>query len=197
MDYNPFKRKISELNNVPPAKGKFLVSEPFMDDPYFKRSVVLLTEHNKEGSVGFILNQALDIKLSELIEDFPEHDFPVYLGGPVQPQNLFFLHSKGDLIPEAEQVCQDIYWSGNFNILKELIEQGLIQKEEIKFFLGYSGWDYGQLENELKTNSWFIQNSEPSIILNNSSEDLWKTVMTKAEKEVALMANFPENPNLN
>ena len=197
MDYNPFRRKISELNKIEAAKGKFLVSEPFMEDPYFKRSVVLLTEHNKEGSVGFILNQALDIKLSELIEDFPELDFPVYLGGPVQPQNLFFLHSKGDLIPEAIQVSGDIYWSGNFDMLKGLIEQELIQKNEIKFFLGYSGWDFGQLKNELKTNSWFVQDSDPSLILSNDSEDLWKRVMAKAEKEIAMMVNYPENPNLN
>tara|TARA_B100001109_G_C18863713_1_gene475553 strand:- start:1283 stop:1876 length:594 start_codon:yes stop_codon:yes gene_type:complete len=197
MDYNPFKRKISELSTLKAQKGRLLVAEPFMDDPYFKRSVVLLTEHNKDGSVGFILNQPMEIKLNELIEDFPEFNSQVFLGGPVQPQNLFYLHEKGDLIPESTEVSQNLFWNGNFGVLKGLIEQSLIQESDIKFFLGYSGWDKKQLEQELESDSWFVQNSNRKFVFEYQSDELWKKVMESAEKDIALMANFPEDPNLN
>ncbi|MEQ8908792.1 MAG: YqgE/AlgH family protein [Vicingaceae bacterium] len=197
MEFNPFKRKISELSKIEPKKGRFLVSEPFMDDPYFKRSVVFLTEHNDEGTVGFILNQPLDIKLSDILVDFPDFDANVFLGGPVQPQNLFYLHRKGELIPESVKVNEDIYWNGNFESLKAMIQQGEIDPLEIKFFLGYSGWDRDQLRDELSGDSWFVQESNSEIILDSSEADLWKKVMQQAENDIALMANFPENPNLN
>lgn len=197
MEFNPFKKKISELSKLEIKKGRFLVSEPFMEDPYFKRSVVYLTEHNKEGSVGFILNQPLDVKLNDIINDFPKVDVNVYLGGPVEAQNLFYLHTKGDELPGSIKISEDIYWNGNFEVLKSLFENGEIEINEIKFFLGYSGWDKNQLEEEIKTNSWFIQEAQSDIILDSSEVDLWKKVMQQAEAAIALMASFPENPNLN
>jgi len=197
MDFNPFKKRISELNKLSPKKGRVLVSEPFMQDEHFKRSVVLLTEYGEEGIVGFILNQPLKIKLNEILDEFPDFDAPVFLGGPVQAQNLFYLHNRNDIIDDGIEIMEGLYWNGDFEKVKKAIENKDISSNEIKFFLGYSGWDFDQLKDELDVNSWFIQNINAKQVLSLKTKKLWKEVLSNADEEVSLMAKFPENPSLN
>lgn len=197
MDFDPFKYPISKLNDLDPQKGRVLISEPFMLDEYFKRSVVYLTELNEDGAVGFILNKVLDIDLNEILLDFPKLNSPVYLGGPVQPQNLFYLHKQGDIINDSIPIANGVYWNGNFEQLKAAIEKGLITESEVKFFLGYSGWDNVQLVGELKENSWIIQDIDTDLIFADSEEDLWKTLVRSSNPRISPMADFPEDPNLN
>lgn len=196
MDYNPFKRKMTDLSRLSAEKGNVLIAEPFMQDPYFKRSVVLLTEHNAEGTVGLILNSELDIKLNDIIPDFPEVDNKVFLGGPVQPQNLFFLHDQQHL-PAAEEIADGIFWNGDFDLLKSWISRGKVNTNRIRFFLGYSGWEVKQLENEIKMQSWLISQLENDTILNNETDQLWKTTLQNMGKEQSVISNFPEDPTLN
>ncbi|MEX2380550.1 MAG: YqgE/AlgH family protein [Vicingaceae bacterium] len=196
MDFNPFKRKISELNTLEPQKGNLLVAEPFMQDFNFMRSVVLLVENNEDGAVGFILNKAEGMQVKDVIADFPDFDAPLYLGGPVETQSLFFLHTKGDLINDSVKIKDGLYWNGNLEQVKAMIEQKLVQPNEIKFFLGYAGWDKVQLEEELKLNSWLIKESSPEIIFNRGNE-LWKEVIANSPKEISVMANFPLDPGMN
>lgn len=197
MEFDPFRKRISELNQLEPKKGRSLVAEPFMQDPYFKRSVVILTEYQQEGVVGFILNHPLQITLGEILEEFSDFNAPVFLGGPVQAQSLFYMHSRPDLLEGSTLIKEDVYWNGNFDQLKSHIANKRIQAHEIKFFLGYSGWDYDQLNEELEVNSWFIQNIQSKYLLELNTKHLWKNVLSEAEKAVARMANFPEDPNLN
>lgn len=197
MEFNPFKYPISKLNDLKPEKGRVLISEPFMLDQYFKRSVVYLTEFNEEGAVGFMLNKPMEIKISEILVDFPDFEAIVYLGGPVQAQNLFYLHTKGDLLNDSIEVGKGIYWNGNFEQLKEAIKQQLITEKDIRFFLGYSGWDGEQLKGELKENSWFIQDFDASQLFAKAADDLWKDLLKEADSRIAPMADFPEDPNLN
>ena len=197
MDFDPFKYKISELNTLQAEKGLVLVAEPFMDDPYFKRSVVLIAENNAEGTVGFNLTQGIDIQLQDLVDDFPAFNSQVYLGGPVQAQSLFYIHSKGDLIPNSQVISDKLYWAGDFEILVDLIRFGKITENDIRFFLGYSGWDKGQLDRELKQNSWFIADINSAIVLKSDSNTLWKDIIKNSKREISYMANFPEDPNLN
>lgn len=196
MEFDPFRYPINKLNRIEPKKGKVLVSEPFMLDQYFKRSVVYLTEHNEEGTVGFMLNKSLDVEINEVLVDFPKIDAPVYLGGPVQPQNLFYLHNKGNLLNDSVRVDDEVYWNGNFEQLKEAIRQGLITKHDIRFFLGYSGWDGVQLRDELKENSWFVRDVPQKLLFSNP-EDLWKIIVKDSGSRISPMADFPEDPNLN
>lgn len=196
MDYNPFQRKISELNRLKAEKGKLLIAEPFMNDFNFSRSVVLLVEFNDDGAVGFILNKADNIQLSDVIADFPEFDAPIYLGGPVETQSLFFVHTKGDLINDSVEIQKGLYWNGNLEQVKAMIEQKLVQPNEIKFFLGYSGWDKTQLEEELKQNSWLIKESNFETIFSRNQK-LWNEVVADSPKEISIMANFPIDPALN
>lgn len=197
MDFDPFKYKISDLNKLSVERGLALVSEPFMQDPYFKRSVILIAENNEEGTVGFNLTQTLDIKLEDLIDNFPKFDSKVGLGGPVQAQNLFFVHSLGDRLPESQAITEDLYWSGDFEQLIEMIRIGQVHQDEIRFFLGYSGWGKGQLDQELKDDSWFISTLNKNQVLHSDSNKLWREVIRNSSREISYMANFPEDPNLN
>ena len=196
MDFNPFKKKISELNILPAIKGKVLISEPFMKDPYFKRSVVFLCEKNEDGSVGFILNQPLKINLSEVLNEELGFDCPLFLGGPVEAQNLFYIHNCSSL-PEAIHVSEDIYWSGDFELLKQFIKSGTILLHEVKFFLGYSGWDSDQMKDELKSDSWLISEISIQKILDTTTKTLWNDSLKEMGKEQAMFSTFPEDPSLN
>jgi putative transcriptional regulator len=198
MTFNPFKHKISELNSFSPEQGLAIIAEPFMEDDYFKRAVVLLTEYNKKGALGFILNNELDLRVHDVIEDFPINNAPLYLGGPVEPQNLFYIHTKGELIKGSTHISTNLYWNGDFEDLKNKITEGLISTDEIKFFLGYSGWGLNQLKNEIYSNSWLIEHIKSEQVLRKNTRNLWRDVVLESKKrEINLMANFPEDPSLN
>lgn len=180
-----------------PHKGSLLVAEPFLGDTNFDRTVVLLTEHNDDGSVGFVVNRALDVQLNDIAIGFPELMSTVYHGGPVQQDSLFFVHSKGDLIPDSEHIIENLYWGGELDALKELIRCGLIQKDEIRFYLGYSGWGQGQLEGEIEEKSWLTIADHSLNIFDDNAEKMWAKVLLKMGGTYPLWANSPADPNLN
>lgn len=186
------------LSRLEPSVGKLLISEPFLMDPNFKRSVVLITEHQEEGTVGFILNQRSTLILSDLIPELEGADFPVYIGGPVGTDTVHFMHRCYDKLNGGEEIAKGVYWGGNFETLKILISNGLIETSEIKFFIGYSGWGAEQLKNELKENTWIVSDSyHPDVVFSNDEEDLWREVIINLGPKFAHVSNFPSNPNLN
>ena len=127
-----------------PEKGKILISEPFLPDTFFNRSIIYLTDHNAEGLVGFILNKKLDIKVSDAVSDFDNWDDTLNMGGPVAPDTLHYLHTLGEIIPKSLSVDGNIFWGGDIDVIRNLISSGKIRKSQIRFFLGYSGWSAGQ-----------------------------------------------------
>ena len=186
------------LNNIEPKTGRLLISEPFMADPNFKRSVVLLTEHNDEGSVGYILNQVGNLLLKDVIQDLWEADNQIYFGGPVAADTLHFIHRAHDKLQSGEDIGNGIYWGGNFETLKILINTNAINEDEIKFFIGYSGWDSGQLKRELEQNAWMVGNvSNADLIFGNDEEQLWRDVVVNLGPKYAHVSNFPIDPSLN
>lgn len=180
-----------------PEKGKILISEPFLPDTFFNRSIVYLTEHTPKGSVGFILNKKLDIKLSDAIAGFEGWDDNLNMGGPVAPDTLHYIHNLGHLIPKSVWVDEDIYWGGDIDTIKNLIQKGSVQKSQIRFFLGYSGWSAGQLERELKENSWVIAKVKPDVIMNSRGVDTWKRVLRSFKNKYRVWADFPDSPEMN
>lgn len=197
MTTNPLDYSIAELNTLDLAQGRLLIAEPFMNDPYFKRSVVLLTEHKKEGSLGFILNHPLNITVNDTLRDFPEFNAQIFMGGPVQTDSLFYIHTQGDIITESEHIIDNLYWSGNFEQLKDMIIDQQIFPNEIMFFVGYSGWDYPQIKNEVKANSWIISDLNSFTISDFKDEHLWKKALQKMGPKHTVLSNFPEDPSLN
>ena len=177
-----------------PEQGRLPISEPFMKDPNFKRSVILLASHSEEGSVGFVLNRSMDLKLEQVIEQFDETNFPIYDGGPVQRNGLFYIHTLGDAIPDSVNIMGDLYWGGNFETVKALLQGKNIKQNEMRLFIGYSGWSAGQLEEEIKRNSWLVAPASIDIVMNNDWNQLWKDVLKSMGKEYEILANFPENP---
>lgn len=183
---------------IKPKKGDLLIAEPsIIGDTSFNRSIVLLADFTDEGSIGFILNKPLNYTIKDLIPEI-EADFKVYNGGPVEQDNLYFIHKIPELIPNSIEISLGIYWGGDFNKVSELIADDKISEENIKFFLGYSGWDNEQLENELKLNSWVVaENTYKSEIIEKSCDSLWKEKMLELGGEYSIWSNAPENPSFN
>ena len=180
-----------------PEKGKILISEPFLPDTFFNRSIIYLTDHTPDGSVGFILNKKLDLQVSAAIEGFEHWDEYLSMGGPVAPDTLHYLHKLGDIIPNSILVEGDIFWGGDIDSIRELIKSGKIKQSQIRFFLGYSGWSAGQLERELKENSWIIAKVNSNIVLSNKGDDIWKRVLRSFKNKYRMWADFPDSPEMN
>ena len=114
--------------------GRLLISEPNLTDPVFFKSVVLLTHHSDEESIGLVLNQPTEIYLNEILNDIPLSDLPVYIGGPVAKNSIQFLHTLGELIPNSKEVILGLYWGGDFDKVLELMSDKKIAKNQIRFF---------------------------------------------------------------
>ena len=197
MDSNIDIFKI-ETNHVTPEKGSILIAEPFMSDIYFKRSIILLTEHNDKETVGFVLNKPVNMQISDLINDFPEFDADISIGGPVSTNTIHYIHTLGNLIPNSHKVYGNIYWGGDFETVKQLIRENRIHKGQIKFFLGYSGWMPNQLDEELLQNSWLVSALDPNTVMNGpSKDDIWKEALLNLGEKYKMWINSPDNPSLN
>ncbi|HEX2394218.1 MAG TPA: YqgE/AlgH family protein [Bacteroidales bacterium] len=184
-------------NNLLPQKGRILISEPFLMDNYFKRSIVLITEHTEEGTVGFVLNKPINMKVNEIMSDFPKINSIVSLGGPVQTNTLHYIHTLGDIIPGSVKVIDQIFWGGEFGVIKRLLETGTLNNENIRFFLGYSGWQANQLDDELNDNAWVVSEIRPDEIMMPMSKMFWNKALNRLGKKFQMWANFPENPQMN
>jgi putative transcriptional regulator len=182
---------------IKPSKGKLLIAEPsILNDSSFKRAVILLSEHNDEGAIGFILNKPSKYKLNDLIPEI-DSKLVIYNGGPVSPENLYFVHRIPHLIPDSIKISEDIYWGGDFEAVQSLLANNELSNNDIRFFLGYSGWSKDQLQDELNTTSWVVIDNDFKNIFNLSHDSLWKDQLMKFGGEYQIWANSPENPNLN
>ena len=185
------------MHATDPQKGKLLIAEPSLTgDLSFNRSIVLLAEHNTDGSVGFILNKPLEYNISDLVDDISAN-FEVYNGGPVEQDNLYFIHKVPHLIEDSVEISNGIYWGGNFEKIVSLINNNKISKEDIRFFLGYSGWGKHQLIDELNINSWFISENDIKNIFSNNNDSMWRTKILQKGGDYKLWANAPNDIQLN
>ncbi|MBY0426374.1 MAG: YqgE/AlgH family protein [Cytophagales bacterium] len=182
---------------IQPEKGKILISEPFLPDPNFERTVVLVCDHNEDGTFGLVLNKPSNLKLCDVIEEVVMENQQLYLGGPVEQNTLHYIHRLGDLIDDSIPLGNNLYWSGNFEQVKQLINLETIQPEDIRFFIGYSGWSKGQLMEELSANSWFVSDANGNDIFDLEPEQLWRGILKKMGGKYKMYANFPVDPRLN
>jgi putative transcriptional regulator len=182
---------------IEPGPGILLIADPFLKDPNFLRTVVLLCEHNEDGSFGFVLNKQIEDTLDELLEGFEGFDFPVYYGGPVQTDTIHFIHQYPELIPDASRVSDDIFWGGDFDTLAILIKNKQVNPDKIKFFIGYSGWGNGQLNGEMDEKTWLTVSTTQKLTFNTAPEAIWKDSLKQLGGEYEMMINFPIDPQLN
>jgi len=196
MIYNEDAFKI-EFNNVPPTKGSVLISEPFLQDSYFQRAVVYLTEHSEVGSMGFVLNKSLDIGLNELVKGVNiKEKIPVFLGGPVHVETLFYLHTFR-FIPDSYPVSDTVFLNGDFELVKDYINSGGEIEGKIKFFFGYSGWSDNQLLEEIKENAWLVGGISDEEILSTNSVKVWEKTLSSLGERYKKWTKFPKDPTLN
>ncbi len=186
-----------KTNNISPAKGRILISEPFLLDYYFKRSVVLLAEHNDEGSFGIIMNKPVNAKLNEIVKDFPDFESQLFLGGPVKNDSLFFIHTLGDKIDNSMEIIRGLYWGGDLEQVKEMITLKMMDPNDIRFYIGYSGWAAKQLDGELKRNSWVVSGMTAPKLLNTNPSHLWDVSLKNLGVEYSYWTNFPADPAMN
>lgn len=180
-----------------PAKGKLLISEPFLSDHQFRRTVVLLVEHNEEGSVGFVLNRPINSKLMDLMEGIPNIESPIFLGGPVEQDTLHFIHRWENQIFGTKYIADGLHWGGDFAEITQKLALGIVNSQDIMFFVGYAGWSAGQLAEEIAQKSWIVAPLEVELLFQNNPENLWRNVLKTLGKEYQLMSNYPEDPRMN
>lgn len=184
-------------NKIKPEKGRLLVSEPFLPDPNFERTVVLLCEHNEEGSFGFVLNKPSILKVNEVMEDISLLDNLVYVGGPVQQDTLHFIH-RNAILENAVEIVDHVYWGGSFENLMLLCETHQIAAKDIRFFLGYSGWGPGQLDSELDEDSWIVCDYvTEQLLFDTGPEKMWRKALENLGGRFSVYSNYPVDPRLN
>lgn len=182
---------------IEPTAGAILISDPFLKDPNFMRTVVFLCEHNAEGSFGFVLNRPFDQTLDHFLPDLSGQTIPVFYGGPVQTDTLHFLHRLPEFITGGQEVADGIFWGGDFNSVISLIMKGRMNPADIRLFLGYSGWSSGQLNEELGSKSWLTIMGKANLVFNTDSQKIWPDAIREMDDKYHPIINYPIDPQLN
>ena len=182
---------------ITPGPGILLIADPFLKDPNFMRTVVFLCEHQDEGSFGFVLNRNYDYTLDELVNGLDDLKLPVFYGGPVQMDTIHFLHQYPEKIPGGYEIAEGVFWGGDFDVAIQMIRNGEVNLQRIRFYIGYSGWGTGQLNDELKEKSWLTVKATRKIIFHKETEEIWKESLKLLGGDYEMMINFPIDPQLN
>ena len=187
---------LQKPQNAALATGKLLIAEPFLNDPNFSRSVILLCEHGEEGSVGFILNKSTELTLGDLLPDLYTPLLNVYQGGPVQLDTLHMLHRMPGVFG-GNQIFPGVFWGGSYEALQQAIAENTYQPMDLRLFVGYAGWSPGQLEKEMSEGAWIVTDLSEQILFETEAENIWKQAIQLLGSEYSYLANLPLNPQLN
>ena len=188
-----------ESNKEFPRQGSLLIAAPFLRDYQFSRTVILMVEHNEEGSMGIILNKNFS-NLMTLNEVVPElvslPPIPLYKGGPVGRDTLFYLHTLSYL-KDALPLGNGLYLNGDFNQMQQYILSGAPTQGVARFFMGYAGWQKGQLKQEMKQNTWIVNNESQVDLLNMYLRDLWQEALCDMGGKYMIWSRYPKYPFMN
>jgi len=179
------------------SKGSLLIAKPFLGDPNFERGVILICDYNAQGSFGFVLNQVTDMFLGDVLEETIYQDVPLHLGGPVEKNTLHFIHRRPDLIQGGSEIMDGVYWGGDFNHLKTMLNMNTIYQDDVRFFIGYSGWGEGQLDDELGEDSWIVTNTSSDFLFGTPPGSFWREILRSMGGEYRSIAHYPTDPRHN
>jgi putative transcriptional regulator len=180
-----------------PRPGSMLISEPYLNDYHFRRTVVLMGDHNSEGSVGFVLNRPINVTTDDVIPGLLKRNFPLFFGGPVEPNTLHFIHRLGPLITGAQLICDNIYWGGDIETIDDLMDKQIANVDDFRFFSGYSGWAAGQLDDEISQKAWWVGQAGTAIVFDSDLELMWKNIVKGMGENFSYMAEAPEDRTWN
>ncbi|MCC3152970.1 YqgE/AlgH family protein [Hymenobacter sp. BT770] len=182
--------------------GTLLISQPFLGDPNFERSVVLVCrDEPTDGTFGLVLNRLTTLTLGDVLE-LPANlvtaaaHLPIYVGGPVEPDTLHYLHRRADL-PGATDLGQDVFWGGDFELLLGLIGSGAVGPDQVRLFAGYSGWSVGQLATEMQGQSWIRHPASAGKVFTLASDAFWRDILREKGGRFKVLSNYPVDPRLN
>ena len=183
---------------IPPYRGALLVAEPFLVEGCFRRSVICLAEYSEKGAVGFVLNSPTRYFLNELLVGAGSlPSIPVYCGGPVGTDHLFFLHDIAAL-PGAVEMTEGLFATGDCDMLLDFLRSDESVRNHVKFLLGYSGWSPGQLDGELRQESWAVTAMQsPVSCLTAVDDTFWRETVRSMGDGYQLWLNSPQEPSLN
>jgi putative transcriptional regulator len=180
----------------PPATGKLLIAEPFLKDGNFLRTVILLCDHSEEGTIGFVLNQETDLVLGEIVAEIATCNQPINIGGPVQNDTLHMLHQMPEILG-GKKITDNIFWGGDFDLLKESFLTTPLPSRQLRLFLGYAGWAKGQLAEEMKDGAWIVTDANTDLVFNTAPQDVWRKAIALLGKEYRYLSQLPIDPQLN
>ncbi|RSK39538.1 YqgE/AlgH family protein [Hymenobacter perfusus] len=182
--------------------GSLLISQPFLGDPNFERTVVLLCSHSEEeGSFGLVLNRPATLRLGDVLElpggeTLPATHIPLGIGGPVQPDTLHYLHQQPDL-PQASHLGDQVYWGGSFSQLLEQLISGQAAPDDVRLYVGYSGWTAGQLAEEVRENVWIVHPNAAAKVFTLTTDAFWQSILREKGGRYRMLSNYPTDPRLN
>ena len=190
-------------------KGQLLLDSGQLRGSFFQRTVVLICQHDPEGAFGLVLNRATGSNVGDMIvADLPDtlKSSPLYLGGPVQPSALSFLHSESFLAEATAPPLVDIGSDGfvlpNLTLghsLDELMEMGesVASTRKLKLFAGYAGWSPGQLEDEMQRKAWLTHPASLELVFDTDPAKLWQQILRSKGWKYKLLSQMPEDLSLN
>lgn len=192
-EFNIFKPD----NKLSLEKGRLLISEPLSSDMFFSKTVVLLVKYSKEEAIGYVLNKSSDYKLSDVFDEDFKFNPSLNFGGPVGADTLHFIHKLGASIPGTVEILPNLFWGGDFDLIKTMAKEGSISDKDIRFFIGYSGWSPNQLDDEVDNDFWLIAEHFGDIAMEFRDKNGWGDLLNSLGDKYKHWSNVPENPSLN
>ncbi len=183
-----------------PAVGSILVAEPFLREEYFNHGVISLVEYEPgKSAMGLVLNKPTGYTLGEAIEGIDDDvDLPIYCGGPLSCDRLFYLHTLGNTFPGARQIADDLFIGGDFEDVRKYVNMGLDTDGKMRFFVGYSGWGAGQLESEIEQHVWAVAPKPANKqIFTEDGDSFWHRIVRLLGKPYRNWLYHPVNPQYN
>jgi putative transcriptional regulator len=185
------------MDEILKYSGKTLIAHPLLNDSFFTRSVIYITQHTEEGSLGFVTNFKTQFLLRDVKPQMTKGNWPIYEGGPVATNQLFYLHRLGEKISDSIHVADDVFFGGEFNEIMYLIEHNEVTKSQLRFFAGYCGWAPEQLENEVKSKSWYVEDSIKSCLFDENHFEAWGEALSRKKESLKLFSEISYGPSLN
>ena len=189
-----------DFKNKQYGKGSLLIANPVLPDPNFSRTVILLCNHNDQGSFGLVINRSTQLKAPDLFSDIDilrSYNAKIYMGGPVSQSMVFYLYRSAKDVIDLDKICSGVYLGSNLETLELLYLDIKNPEENIRFYLGYSGWSGGQLDGEMEQNSWLIQNANEKLVFLDSEELIWLKAVNSLGEKYQYLTKAPVNPQWN
>ena len=189
-----------DFKNKQYGKGSLLIANPVLPDPNFSRTVILLCNHNDQGSFGLVINRSTQLKAPDLFSDIDilrSYNTKIYMGGPVSQSMVFYLYRSAKDVIDLDKICSGVYLGSNLETLESLYLDIENPEENIRFYLGYSGWSDGQLDGEMEQNSWLVQDANEQFIFLDSENLIWPKAVNSLGEKYQYLTKAPVNPQWN